>query len=882
MRLSITPVSLAQNKLGFRGDSAAVLFCLAVFIAFATFSANAQSTVTPTTNTIQFADTPNAQSPITAPTGAQVLYGSAISPITNQPVRHLWVGDATAGLCRMDPDLDSPGPYAINPGACLTGFAVLGGAMALDPVNNLLYFVDNQRVSQGVFRINYLPAGDSGNGALDRTSLFNLGGGPAGSTFPAGQTGCSFFGTQLFPNSAALDPEGNLWIGFGKAGLILKFNNPGAVNSTNFGTCSQFMQIVATIPNNRAGAGLAWMDHDLWGASPESVFFIPNADSVCLIGTNPACSSTNGTIKLTLPSIVGATAMAGDQFYPAINGNNLYIGLPTDVAWVGNVTGGAAGQSLTLTYTNSSANPLSNVTAIGLDGTDPANLVVYAGDDPSALGTAGVGRWFQTTQTSAAPGPPGTPLDVIATGGGALPTATVSWSPAQVAQPLTSYTVHNSFASNGLLLPDVLVAPLAGGLFPPTSISINVAQNVAHQFQVSASNAQGSSALSASSNVVPVGAAIPGTPTGVTAVAGDTQAYVSWTAPINSNGSLVSGYTVTALINGLPSGISSTIAAPATSSVNIVVSGLANGTAYTFTVHATSPGGNGLESAPSAPITPSAGNVPVMKILVSGPPSQNPVPAIVSYEVIVTNTSLFPVTNVVVNNVLSTTDGAFIIVAEPPQGSCTAGGTGVTTVACGLGNMAPGQVVVIDVAVQMQRAQITLTSRVTANDVAGSSTTFKEEHRTTSPPGTPPPTNAAQISVPISGNGVPTSLNPGKAGTLTWTVQNTTGVQANNLLLALDIDSVLTITGVTASPSTGSNPVTCNPPVPGLINTNLVICSIASLGGPKAANPVTVMKVAVNITAPNQNNLQLLPTGTVSFDGIDTSNPTATITIRVH
>jgi len=874
--------SFARSKPVFRGNFAVVLFCHAVFIAFATFAANAQTAVSPTTNTLQFAGTPNAQSPITAPTGAQVLYGTALNPITNQPVRHLWAGDATAGLCRMDPDLDSPGPYAINRGTCLAGFAIDGGAMALDPVNNLLYFVDNQRVSQGVFRINYLPAGDSGNGSLDRTSLFSLGGSPSTSTFPAGQTGCNFTGTQLFPNSAALDPEGNLWVGFGKASVVLRFNNPGSLNSTNFGKCQQFVQTVATIPNNRVGAGLAWMGHDLWGASPESVFVIPNADTVCLNGTNPACSSTNGTIKLTLPGIVGATALAGDQFYPAINGNNLYIGLPTDVAWVSNVTGGSAGQTLAVAYTNSSANPLSNVTAVGIDGTDPANLVVYAGDDPSALGTAGAGRWFQTTQTSAAPGPPGTPLDVIATGGGALPTATVSWSPAQVAQPVTSYTVHNSFASNGLLLPDALVTPLGGGLFPPTSTSINVVQNVAYQFQVSASNAQGSSPLSAGSNVVPVGAAIPGSPTAVTAVAGDTQASVSWTAPINSNGALVTSYTVTALVNGLPSGISSTLAAPATSSVTAVISGLANGTAYTFSVHATSSGGDGPESASSTAITPSASNVPVMKILVSGPPSQNPVPAIVSYEVIVTNTSLFPVTNVVVNNVLSTTDGASIIVAEPPQGFCTAAGTGVTTVACGLGAMAPGQVVVIDVAVQMQRAQITLTSRVTANDVAGSSTTFKEEHRATSPPGNPPPTNAAQISVSISGNGVPTSLNPGQAGTLNWTVQNTTGVQANNLLLALNIDSVLTITGVTASPSTGSNPVTCNPPVPGLINTNLVICSIASLGGPKAGNPVTVMKVTVNVTAPNQTNLQLLPTGTVSFDGIDTSNPTSTLTIRVH
>ena len=158
-------------------------------------------------------------------------------------------------------------------------------------------------------------------------TLFGLGGSPAASTFPAGQTGCNFAGTQLFPNSAALDPEGNLWVGFGKTSLILRFNNPGAANSTDFGKCQQFVQTVATIPNNRVGAGLAWIGHDLWGASPESVFVIPNADTVCLNGTNPVCTSTNGAIKLALPGIIGATALAGDQFYPAINGNNLYIGL---------------------------------------------------------------------------------------------------------------------------------------------------------------------------------------------------------------------------------------------------------------------------------------------------------------------------------------------------------------------------------------------------------------------------------------------------------------------------------------------------------------------------------------------------------------------------
>jgi hypothetical protein len=42
------------------------------------------------------------------------------------------------------------------------------------------------------------------------------------------------------------------------------------------------------------------------------------------------------------------------------------------------------------------------------------------------------------------------------------------------------------------------------------------------------------------------------------------------------------------------------------------------------------------------------------------------------------------------------------------------------------------------------------------------------------------------------------------------------------------------------------------------------------------------MIVTVGITAPNPANLQLLPSGTVTFDGIDSSNPTATIVLRVH
>lgn len=107
VKSSIDTAVFARNKNFACVKFTLILFCMALLLVFEPFSANAQSTIIPTASSIQFAGTP-AQSSITAPTGAQVLYGTALSPITNQPVRHLWVGDATAGLCRMDPDLDSP------------------------------------------------------------------------------------------------------------------------------------------------------------------------------------------------------------------------------------------------------------------------------------------------------------------------------------------------------------------------------------------------------------------------------------------------------------------------------------------------------------------------------------------------------------------------------------------------------------------------------------------------------------------------------------------------------------------------------------------------------------------------------------------------------
>jgi hypothetical protein len=88
---------------------------------------------------------------------------------------------------------------------------------------------------------------------------------------------------------------------------------------------------------------------------------------------------------------------------------------------------------------------------------------------------------------------------------------------------------------------------------------------------------------------------VPGTPGTPTATAGDSSATVSWTAPASLGGTPITNYTVSC--------------SPACTSVNTTgtsatVSGLTNGTAYTFTVLPTNFVGAGTASTASNAVTP--------------------------------------------------------------------------------------------------------------------------------------------------------------------------------------------------------------------------------------------------------------------------------------
>lgn len=147
--------------------------------------------------------------------------------------------------------------------------------------------------------------------------------------------------------------------------------------------------------------------------------------------------------------------------------------------------------------------------------------------------------------------------------------------------PITNYIVTSnpgSFTGQGTSSP-ISVTGLANG--------------TSYTFSVVAINSSGTSSASSSSNSV-TPATVPAAPTSVVATAGDATASVAFT-PGADNGSPITNYTVTASPGG---------ATASGTSSPITVTGLTNGTAYTFTVVATSAIGSSVASSASTSVTP--------------------------------------------------------------------------------------------------------------------------------------------------------------------------------------------------------------------------------------------------------------------------------------
>jgi titin len=128
-----------------------------------------------------------------------------------------------------------------------------------------------------------------------------------------------------------------------------------------------------------------------------------------------------------------------------------------------------------------------------------------------------------------------------------------------------------------------------------TGVVTGLTNGTPYTFTVVATNALGnSSPSSASSPVTP--ATVPDAPTSVTGVSGNAEVTVSWTAPYNG-GSAITNYRITSSPGSFTADVSGNVTIG-------IVTGLTNGTAYTFTVVATNTAGNSLASFASSPVTP--------------------------------------------------------------------------------------------------------------------------------------------------------------------------------------------------------------------------------------------------------------------------------------
>jgi hypothetical protein len=336
-------------------------------------------------------------------------------------------------------------------------------------------------------------------------------------------------------------------------------------------------------PVTITGTGFTSATGVRFGGSTAAGFSINSATSI----TATAAAAAAGQVDVTVTNAAGTSATGANDKY----------------TYVTPVAAGAA--SATVAYDSSS-----NGITLNLSGGAPTSVAVAT---VAAHGTATAsGTTISYTPTTGFFGTDSftyTATNGAGTSAPAIVSITVS-APTIMVSPatLTAGTVGSAYsqsltASGGQAPYSFALATgaLPGGLSLASNGAITGTPTAAGTFTFTVSGTDSSTATHASFTSatisLTINATVPGAPVVGTATAGNAQAQVSFTAPASDGGAAITGYTVTST----PGGATAT-----GSSSPITVTGLSNGTAYTFKVTATNGIGTGSASAASNSVTPFA------------------------------------------------------------------------------------------------------------------------------------------------------------------------------------------------------------------------------------------------------------------------------------
>jgi hypothetical protein len=191
---------------------------------------------------------------------------------------------------------------------------------------------------------------------------------------------------------------------------------------------------------------------------------------------------------------------------------------------------------------------------------------------------------------------PGTPT--IGTADPGSTTATVRWTPpaSDGGSPITGYLVRSYAAGHTTPSGSVTAA-----VDSTSAVVTGLTNGTSYRFDVAAVNAVGTSPASALSSSTTPQVSLAPLPQNVTADPGNTSATLAWTAPSNTSG--ITGYRLRAYPG--TSGKAARSVTVASGLTSAPVTGLVNGTAYTFTVASLYRASTGPESTRSTAVSPS-------------------------------------------------------------------------------------------------------------------------------------------------------------------------------------------------------------------------------------------------------------------------------------